>query len=430
MEIIHLVLIINLLMCFWRLIVTIRMRRLISGVWFLTTYFSACMLIYGSNTPIRHHAKFSDQIWIIQIDSIHSNLLFVLGFNILLALGEMLTFIFLSRTLPDIKNISINKFGVLRRTHMLYGIMLIVGGALYWIKMSGLGYTDYVEYKMSNWPAVFFLSSAPFITIGIILRKHFLSLCGVFIFVYFAISLNVRSFILISGVPAAIIIILLYIGPIRTSIWQSIKKIWLPVFLVILFIAFGTLLMYQRTGRIYLPETGLPIGMHIIMDRIRHGAATVDWNSFKVMLNGIAMPAIKLFSIDLGVKQDSPVYYASIFEGFVGNPGSYYHYPVLWYADAYASFREWGIIIGLFWGILLTTVERLIAQSVLIFSIFLPYYVWMAYFIVRGAIGNAFLSICYEVYLNLGILVLIVVVFRILSKQKVSTTLGTEMKKK
>lgn len=422
MELIQIVLLLNFLLCCWRLIATLRMKRLISGVWFLTSYFAICMMVFGADTPIKHHANFSGSMWTIQLESIHSNIIFVLFFNTLLAVGEIVTNFFMRRTVPDIKHIKPIQHALLERLNLIYGLMLVIGGCLYGIKMWGLGYSDYVEYKSSNWPAVIFLSSAPFITISFVLRRYLFGVLGVLFFIYFAISLQVRSFVLFSVMPAAVIIILIHFHGKSISIWNSFKRLGMPVMLILLLASFGAYLIYQRTGKLYLPESGLPIGMHIIMDKIRHGAATVEWNSFKVMLQGLAMPILKIFKIDFGVKFDTPAYFASIYEGFWGKTERYFHYPVLWYADAYAAFRDWGLLIGLFWGILLAVVERLVVQSLLTFCIFIPYYVWMAYFLVRGAIGNAFLSISYEVYLNLVMLVFILLFLRHRTEGKPTNT--------
>ncbi len=404
----------NIVLCLWRLIVSLKHKRLISFMWLLSFYFSIAIFVNGVDSVIIHNARFSGARWLISEDSQKSNVSFVLMFNCALVLGELLFFKFYKFKLPLLNTANIQIYKILNIFRLSYGVVLIASSLLYYLKMRGLGYTDYVEFKHSNWPFVFLFAASPFVTFSYVLNKKISVLFALSVFLFFAFYLNVRSFLLISFLP------FLFCFIIKTcqisEFWKygNFSKFSRYLLSFSIFIIVGSILGYQRSGMITLPEFGLPVGMHIIMDRFRDGFDSTGFNSLLVFMYGLLMPVYKIFDFQPPFVIDTPAIFAAIYEGFESKPTNYYHYPVLWYADAYASFQSYGFLMGFFWGAVLVTYEKLISISMLTFLIFIPFYSWTVYFLVRGAVGNSINSISYPFYLSL----IIFTIFQILIKLK------------
>lgn len=404
----------NIVLCLWGLIVSLKHKRLISFMWLLSFYFSIAILVNGVDTVIIHDAKFSGARWLISEDSQKNNVIFVLMFNCALAVGELFFLKFYKFELPRLKTANIQFRKILNIFRLSYGVALIASSFLYYLKMRGLGYTDYVEFKDSNWPFVFLFAASPFVTFSYVLGKKISIIVSLFIFIFFAFYLNVRSFLLISILPLLFCFIIKNFQISENFNYGNFTRYIKYVFLFLIFIFLGSFLGYQRTGMITLPEFGLPVGMHIIMDKFRAGYDCTGFNSLLVFMYGLLMPIYKIFDLQPPFVHDTPAIFAAIYEGFESKPTNYYHYPVLWYADAYASFRSYGILMGFFWGAFLVTYERLISISMLTFLIFIPFYSWTVYFLVRGAVGNSINSISYPLFLSF----IVFIIFQIIIKFK------------
>lgn len=385
----------------WRALVS---RRLIAVVWLLIAYFSLFLVLLAVNGPYGMYRGFIGERVTVKVETIQYVCEYVLIFNILFALSEIGVWKIFGLKRTQIEWRLSTQYPGLSILKMVFLGFLVGGTILYWFTMQGLGYRSYVEFKESNWPIVFLWASSPWIMLNVLQKKYFLGILGIIPFLFFAFYLDIRSFALLSLVPAAIIF---YFQSIQETDGRRIKitRLLAKGFVIFgIFVALSTAIMYKKSedmsakGGEGLPDAGIVYGMGMAFEMTKRLDVYTGYNSLiKYSLNTIN-PFLRLFQIETPVIEDTPVYIAFLIDGVPKGWPVYFHYPTLWYADAYVSFGQWGVLLGLLWGLILSLWERLMLKHALLIGLFLPFYVWHAYMLVRGAIAGATVPFTYAIY--------------------------------
>ena len=300
-----------------------------------------------------------------------------------------------------------------RMYKLVFGIFLLAGSITYAIKMRGMGYLDYVQFKGSNWPIVFLWASSPFVTICALQKKYTYSVVGCIPFIFFALYLQVRSFALLSLVPVCVIFFLQQGAPEGVRKKLPLLKLTGGIILVSMLLLLSAAVTYLKVGRIVLPDAGIPYGMAIVFqETIKKGVYT-GWVSLTGYLLNFLVPFFKLFHLRLPHIVDTPVYMARLIDGVPKWTTIYYHYPALWYADAFVSFGKAGVVLGLLWGSVFSFFECLIRRNVTFLGIFIPFFMWHVYMILRGAIAIASVPFSYAFYVQMMVIYVVSIIANI-----------------
>ena len=400
--------IVNLLLCLlvtWRAFVT---RRLVVLPWALVTYFAVFVVPMAYSGAYRRFRGFSGDFVSVSETTVSAVVVFMVLFNAIAFVSDAMVWRGLGGAKVKIEwELEKNNF----RTDISKFILLMflmIGGGLFWQKMRLLGYREYVEFSSqgANWPIVFLWASSPLITILALQRRYVLASVCCLPFLFFAQHLSVRSFALLSLVPASAVFYMQRADNLAKRKGEFLKLLlWaVPVFLLL--VAVSTVVMEKKTGRVTgLPDTGIVYGVGLVFAAHKHGEGDQGFISLRKYSQNVVSPLIKLAGKLVGyrepVLEDTPVYIARLIDGVPKHSGVYFHYPALWYSDAFVSFGAGGLLLAALWGTVLAAIERLTVSRPLLIALILPFYVWHAYMLVRGATAIATVPVSYAFYFSL-----------------------------
>jgi hypothetical protein len=189
---------------------------------------------------------------------------------------------------------------------------------------------------------------------------------------------------------------------------------------VALCLGLSLVVTYLKTGRVKLPDAGIPHGMNIAVEETLRLEEYTRWNSLHKYGLNIITPFTKLLDKLADVKMpeiiDTPVHIAFLVDGVPKREKKYYHYPTLVYADAYVSFGRWGVVLGLFWGGIITLAECLLRRNAMALAIALPFYTWHLYMVIRGATAIASSPLSYAPYIQMICVYLVVLLHMFMKK--------------
>lgn len=400
---------VNLVVVSTRFIYCIRAKRIISVVWFLIAYFAFFFLPVAALTSYTHFQGYTAQTLTIDSARIESTCYYILGFNLIflvseIILGRMASLRHLRQevALPE-------KSRQLDRLSAIYLAFLLIGGSLYAIRTIGFDYRDYISAQGSNWSTVFLWAAAPFITLSAMRRQYTRALVACVPFMYFAFLLKVRSFALLSIIPLAIVYVL-QVGGIRG--FRRVRYFRVALLgggLALAVLMSSAVIIAKKTGNdrvgLRLPDSGMPFGVGIMMELSDIYRVRTGWDALELYGRNIANPVIKVAQKVIGVELeqvvDPPYVMGQYFDGVPRNQPMRLHYPALWYADAYFAFGKSGLWLAVFWAFVLVGWELVMTRGSLILGLFLPYYSWHAYMLIRGAIAGASVPISYAFYISI-----------------------------
>lgn len=395
----NVVILFNIVLCIRELIKSHRRKELTVMVWLLILYFSIVTL-YSINSTKEHYFGWTNRLMIISNDDHVEVALYMLVSNILLSLGYKIARLLIQLPMSP-KGYYIAKNNEMANWLIIfYSALLLLGATLYYLTSAGMSYTDFVEYKGSNWGLVFLYVSASLIPILLLQKKTIPAILVAAIFVFFAVSLTIRSFFLYSLFTA---IATIYFA-INTKGDNFRKFLFKPQVLIIILtgVVFIGIISTKRESNEALPEQIVVDSMIALITIISNSEIYTDIDSIKHFLWGFIAPFSKSLGIEKPIAQDVQEYFAGLLFGYT-NSDTFRHYPSLWYSDSYSSFGWYGILFGLVWAPLLYMFEYLIRTSKLALAIFMPVYIWFVYMLIRGAIGISFLAISYPTYINIAI---------------------------
>lgn len=403
---------VNVYLAVMRLRVNARMRRLTSVIWMLSVYFGCILAYMIISGPFEHELGISGGTIGVTVDVQRDAAIFVLLSNTFLLIGEWIAFTILkqpilSRLCPFIDSPT-QKFVL-----PLYGFGLLVSGGIYIANFGGLSYTEYVEYSGAAWSLVALQWASPSIVLFVVTQKYLMAFLGVVLFFYISIESDVRSFLLISLVPAVIAFFVIQMQRRDFAFDQRLrllgnklqeKRFMIAILLVI--IALGVifaLFSKKRTGHVELPESSLVRGMLVVMAQERDINYS-GWITQRHYLYGMLSPFYKIAGYAAPQGERTAIQAASLWFGG-RTPNVFQHNPYLWYTDAFISFGFTGVAIGALWGVVFALSEFLLCRNTITFCLFIPSFVWHAYFVFRGAADNSILG--YAFWLQCAVLMVL-----------------------
>lgn len=390
--------IINFLFCFIRLLFSFKNNRLISIQWFLIAYFSFHFIFVVNDGEFYHFRNFINDSQKITIQTIRFCTYYILSFNLLFFLSETIIFSFVKNKIK--LNFYLPKYNSnINKQVIVFIIILLFSAASYYNTISSHNYRDYVEYQGSNWALAFIWTSSPVISILAMQKKYILAILCCVPFILFSVKLNIRSFALLSIIPLAFTYVMQLKNNTRSTL--SFLNKYLKIILIFCFLLFlSYAIVYDKNDKFKLPDSGMPYGVPITIELSEKFNVKTNWNSLNLYFLNILKPFYKILAQTPKKEKDTPVIIANMIEGVPLNWDVYYHYPTLWYSDTFISFGIYGVIISIFWGTIFSLWEYICLRNTLLLSLFLPFYCWHAYMVVRGATAIAAVPFSYAVYLT------------------------------
>lgn len=376
--------------------------------WALVAYFAVFVVPMAYSGAYRRFRGFSGDFVSVSDATISKVVVFMVLFNAIAFLSDAIVWKGLGGSRVKIKwEIDPKSFRIDVCIFILF-MFLMVGGGLFWQKMRLLGYREYVEFSSqgANWPIVFLWASSPLITILALQRRYFLAAACCMPFLFFAQHLSVRSFALLSLVPASAVFFMQRADQLAKKRGAILRLLLWAVPVFSLLVGVSTVVMEKKTGGLSgLPDTGIVYGVGLVFEAHKHGEGDRGFISLRKYSQNIVSPfnklAGKLFGYHEPTLEDTPVYIARLIDGVPKHTGVYFHYPALWYSDAFVSFGMAGLLLAALWGTILAAIERLSVSRPLLIALILPFYVWHAYMLVRGATAIATVPISYAFYFSL-----------------------------
>lgn len=390
-----------------RLYFCFKARRLISIAWFLIAYFSWFFIPVVMGGSFKHYRTFPGELVTITNETIANAIVFIFIFNVIFFITEASLWKVIGPKKNDQEWVLPVKSVLLNRLQIALFSLMILGTVLYGITSFTHEYRDYVEYRGSGWGLVFLWASSSLITLLALRKKYTLAILACLPFIYFTLQLHIRSFALLSIIPVIIVYMLQVSSEGRSGV---LKKILFggAMLLGVLMLSSAVLMDKQGKGSkgFNLPDSGMPYGTVIVMELTNKFKASTEWDSLTLYGRNLINPFLRFFSTinltDTAILDivDPPVVMAQLYDGVPKNWGVYFHYPTLWYMDAYLSFGYYGLMLAIFWAFVLVLWESLITRNILLFGLMLPFYTWHIYMLIRGATAGATVPFSYAVYIT------------------------------
>jgi hypothetical protein len=391
----------NLLLSLGRLYATFSQRRLIATVWFLISYFSFFELLLVFHGPFSHLSGMYGKMIYVNYDTIEYVSGYVLVCNILFAVSEMVVWRLFGRRCTDETWRVPRNFRLANAFRYIMAPVLIVSVAWYAIKMRGLGYAGYVGFKESNWPAVFTGASTPLISVCMMQRRYFWAMVATIPFIWFIFQMSIRSFALMSLIPVAAIVVYQRATAAESSKGGRAKFMIVAAGILSLLLCLGGLVSFFKSGHFEFPDAGLPQGMNVAVKQAAALKSYTGWNSLEIYGTNIISPFYRLFNVKIPRIISTPEHIAWLLEGVPPGGFSFFHFPMLWYSDAFVSFGAAGVFLGILWGVLISLAEAIMYRSSMLLAVLLPYYVWHWYMVCRGATDIATVQTAYCLYITI-----------------------------
>lgn len=411
--------IINLILACWRLYRSLQGLRLIAMSWLLLAYHGLFLIPLTISGKFSTYRNFVGDVLVVSPETIRYLALFVLAFNAVFAVAEVLTWRVSSG--KGLRPAAWELRGDPTWLKGAKGILLgcLLGGAiLYWFKMEGGGYRSYVEFRGSNWPQVFFWASSPLIVILALQRRYIPALLGCLPFLFFATYLKIRSLVLLSLIPVMVVFYYQFVSQSMLRKKQILKPILVGCALFFFLVGVSIAVTYKKAADVSgiantpgqitgLPDAGMIYGSSLVFQATLESGQHLGFNGLERYLLNIVNPFVRLFQIQPRALEDPAVYMAWIIDGVPKNSLVFYHYPTLWYADAFLAFGLGGLLLAVLWGVIFSAWEAFMTRNSLIIAVLLPFYIWHCYFLIRGTITGATAPIAYATYISVAIMLLV-----------------------
>lgn len=395
----------NLLLCLVATIRSARNHRLVTIAWLLVSYHAFFLIVLAINGPFTQHKGYSGALVQIRAETIETVCWYVFMFNLIFALAESLAWIIARPRIPLKWELPRRDVG-LTRVMSILALCWLFGGVLYFQKMHGHGYRDYVESAGKNWPVVFLWASSPIIAYLCLQKRYLLALSASLPFVALAFYLQIRSFLLLSVIPAFIVVYFQQVVQVRRRL---VRKGVTMLTMGLILCAISAIIIVRKTGGLMaLPDAGMVYGTCIVFDALERSPLSLGFNSLVIYATNVFNPFLKVLTLLEWWEPirhiDTPVHLAHLVDGVPLTSNIYFHYPALWYADAFVSFGWYGLLLAIFWGVLVVLWEALMLRHALVLGLFLPFYSWHAYMVIRGATAGAAVPLSYAVYVSAAVI--------------------------
>jgi hypothetical protein len=393
--------VLNFIFCLWRAITSLQANRLATVVWALLSYFSFFFVFVVAEGAFAHKRGFTGETVSVSAQTIQFAAYFIAAFNVTYAAAEMAVWKLIGVSAEQVSWHIEERSGGLTAIEVVLATFLVFGGALYWSTMQDLGYRDYVEFKGSNWAMVFLWASTPLIALGVMQRRYWVAALACVPFVVFTLHLHVRSFALLSVVPAVVLFYFDYVVRANTGGRRILLPLAVGLASLGVLLGLSAVVMQGKVGEVNLPDADMTRGTALIMEAMKDGGRHSGFDSLAGYGLNFINPFLKLADVQRPELVETPVYMAQLIEGVPKNWPVYFHFPTLWYADAYVSFGVAGIGVALLWAMILTTWEAVALRFPVLMALTFPYFVWHAYMLLRGSTTIASVPFSYAFYISL-----------------------------
>lgn len=380
----------------------VKRKSVLSYVWVIITYYSLFIFISSLSEIVIEQGYIGSLVKTSETTKF-TVAYYVTIFNIIFALSLHYFEKFWNRII--VKEKAPTKSKNYNVAFIVLGIFIAFGGLSYFSLMSGKDYYDYVTMTDSAWSQVFLWAGSPSIIYFAMRRNYFVALALCIPFVLLVLQLKVRSFALLSVVP---LIIYAALNPEKQSL--VLRRVATGLSVLVVFYLFFFLRESDS-----LPDAFLPMYMNTVFEVHQVDAIVTDLPGISQYLFNFIRPFVILLGIDTGTYYDTPYYLASI---ITGSDRTINHFPSLWYSDTYVNFGYYGVLIGIFYALVISLMARVINLNETLYSLFLPYYAWHNYLLIRGATTIASVPFMYSFYVSVMLIMVIWVLRKVSESRK------------
>ncbi|MBC7322978.1 MAG: hypothetical protein H5T90_07740 [Acetomicrobium sp.] len=236
----------------------------------------------------------------------------------------------------------------------------------------------------------------------------------------FALLLRVRSFALLSLLPGLMVYFLASSSELaQDKGTQPLRKIMLRA--AILSLATLPLLNLAKRNFYFLPDPSLGKAMPIIFAAAERAHLELRFNSLFLWSSNILNPLLKAYSAvtlhRIRLPIDTPVYIANLYDGVPLDWPVYFHYPTLWFTDAFVSFGFYGIAMAFIWALVNSLWELAMLRLPSALPLLLPFFCWHTYMLIRGAPAIASVPLSYAFYVSAAIYLPILFMRRLIASR-------------
>lgn len=387
----------NIALCGWRFFATLNAGRMISITWFLMAYFAIFFLPLSFEFEIKWIRGFFAEPATAHFTEIVTTFYFTVLFNILFAATEIILWALIKPKTPRFDWVLSKQDLSYRPLIALLFAYWLIGSVWYLYETMSSNYRQYVE--SASWAVVFFWAGSPLIVLLAMQKRRVAAFCLCLPYLYIASHLDVRSFALLSLVPALIVSFYQIVGP-QGLRGKSLMLIRNALIGGVLLVAISIFISQDKNQVVSFPDSGMPYGIPQVIKMVDKYDAHNGFDSLTLYGWNFIQPFMKLFGIEKPVVKDGPVVIAQLLQGVPDKWSVFYHFPSLIWADAYVAFAWSGLLMAVFWAVLLTLWDRVMYVFPIVLIMLLPFYAWHSYMLVRGATGVASVPFAYAAYFS------------------------------
>jgi hypothetical protein len=394
--------VLNFVMCAGRLLVCLRNGRLQSVMWFLITYFSFFFIPLALEKEVWHYRGFVGDYLVVRQSGILDTLWYVLSFNAIFLIADVLFSWLFQVKKVNLAPLDLQGNRYVIKMQWVFAALLAFGTVRYALNTMGHGYLDYVNFKGSSWGMVFLWAAAPLVTLSALRKQYVVALLATVPYLAFMMQMNIRSFALLSAIPLAILVFLQLLQSGRADLVSRLRSLIIMAVFAVAALLMSTLVLTQKgeahSKLAVFPDSGMPVGSAIMMYAADKQGVRTEWNALILYGANIINPFRRLMGLESPAIVDPPAVMAQLFDGVPEFSETYFHYPALWYADAYLAFGQLGLLLAILWALITVLWEKVMTRNGILLCISLPFFSWHAYMLVRGAIAGATVPFLYAAW--------------------------------
>ena len=408
----------NLILCLDQVRQALKRLSFTFLIWLFATVFAMLAVIEGLIAPV--YLSAGSRAFQIQPATVAKACAFMLLFNLLMAISAYYVRRPLGLSTRQTRVFSDCSFP--RELKVLttpITLIFTVAALIYLKRVAGYAiYSDRYRDGGSAWELVIMVACWSAVSFAIVFRQKLALLYFICAGAILTYATGVRYFALFFIVP--ILVFYFLQGIANSQVGEKHKRavarryVVLSVAAVLVFAAFAQFVFHTRAEiRVdadvslrthHIEELWLLKGFYVIVDSYDNESEPFRFTNYRRMLDGLMFPYYCMFDREHAYPLDPPVMFAHIVGNYDLNDTEHFqHWPMLLYADAYAAFRFWGCLLGLFWGLTYTLLDYLLSKPSA-FPFVFPYAMWFFYMTFRGAVSNSIVSIPREIYINGGLM--------------------------
>jgi len=405
----------NLLLCLIQVRQALKRISFTFLIWMFATVFAVMGIIEGVIAPV--FLEQGSRAFEIEPATVAKACTFMLSFNLFMAIAAYYVRRSLKLSARQVRVFSDSSYP--RELKCLTVPITIIFTTAVLIYLARVGayatYSDRYRDTGSAWEMVIMVACWSAVSFALVFRQKWALLYFAGAGATLTYATGMRYFALFFIVPGVVFYFLKGIADSQVGLRHkrsaARRNVILSVIACIAFAAFAQFVLNTRADEghdnteislktHHIEELWLLKGFYVIIDSYDHDSEPFGFTSYTRMLAGFMFPYNSVFNREYSYALDPPVMFAHIVGNWDMNDTQHFqHWPMLVYSDAYAAFRFWGCLLGIFWGVMYTLIDYLLSKP-LLFPFLFPYAMWFYYMTFRGAVSNAIVSIPREFYIN------------------------------